>query len=381
MAGPQKIVCIASFPPPLAGQSIAAQILCDALRRDYAQCFELLNLDLSEAVGGESGCRRLHKMLKIALKLGFYCITHEDLGVYLQLGHGKASVVRDSVFLAIAQVMGKKCVGHVHGSGYRLALESLPAVLQKPARFFASRCAAAVVLSSSLRPMFEGILPAERIFEVPNGVESYIEEAARGFAREYEQNHRKVHVLYLSNLLQAKGFGVLLEAARQCARENAGLHFDFVGPKVEGQGPDIEEFIARHNLDNVTWHGSLEGEAKCRVYESADIFCLPSRYEGQPLCILEAMHFALPVVCSPVGAIPDIFAGNDGVHFLPPDDAGLWARTLNALGKDSTRRAAMGQSNRVRAGAHYTAQRHAALMAALFERSFGLNAMGERTAE
>jgi len=82
-----------------------------------------------------------------------------------------------------------------------------------------------------------------------------------------------------------------------------------------------------------------------------DVFCLPSyANEGVPQALMQAMACALPVVTTPVGAIPEIIA--DGVTgvFTPPRDADKLAATLASVLADSPRRGELGA--RAHAAAH-----------------------------
>jgi glycosyltransferase involved in cell wall biosynthesis len=55
----------------------------------------------------------------------------------------------------------------------------------------------------------------------------------------------------------------------------------------------------------VTFHGLLVGEAKWEVFRRATLLIHPTSWDGQPVTILEALAFGIPVVATRVGAIPD----------------------------------------------------------------------------
>ena len=57
------------------------------------------------------------------------------------------------------------------------------------------------------------------------------------------------------------------------------------------------------------------------VLAAADVFCLPSRWEGFPRALLEAMDAGLPVVATGVGGVPELVTdGHDGLIVEPGDE-------------------------------------------------------------
>ena len=98
--------------------------------------------------------------------------------------------------------------------------------------------------------------------------------------------------------------------------------------------------------EEVRFTGALPREQIVAIYAEADVYCLPSLYEGFPVAILEAMAAALPVVSTTVSGIPEaVFPGRTGELVEPEDVAGL-ARALVALLADEKRARAYGEAGR-----------------------------------
>ncbi len=90
------------------------------------------------------------------------------------------------------------------------------------------------------------------------------------------------------------------------------------------------------------------------ILSQTDIFVLPSRWEGLPLAIIEAMMAGLPVVASNVGGISELI--EDGVNgfLIPPRDAVRFTKALQILIEDETLRKKMGEAGREKAMKNFT---------------------------
>jgi glycosyltransferase involved in cell wall biosynthesis len=86
---------------------------------------------------------------------------------------------------------------------------------------------------------------------------------------------------------------------------------------------------------------------------AADIFALPSRFEGLPMSVIEAMLTALPVVAADVrGPAEQVVPEVTGL-LVPPGDAAALAAALRRLSADPALRARMGAAGRDRALQRY----------------------------
>ena len=122
--------------------------------------------------------------------------------------------------------------------------------------------------------------------------------------------------LSISNLNTSKGTFVLLDAAQLLLKQTSDFHVHFVGaPTAEISEGRMQEEIANRGLQKVvTYHGRQYGEDKEQRFAEADCFVHPTLDDCFPLVILEAMQHSLPVIATPVGAIPDmVIDGETGI--------------------------------------------------------------------
>jgi glycosyltransferase involved in cell wall biosynthesis len=85
-----------------------------------------------------------------------------------------------------------------------------------------------------------------------------------------------------------------------------------------------------------------------------DIFALPSRWEGMPLGILEAMHAGLPVLATDVGSVAEAVSDGDSGFVVAPEDADAVRERLQRLIADRDLRERMGEHGRTLAVAGFT---------------------------
>jgi glycosyltransferase involved in cell wall biosynthesis len=214
--------------------------------------------------------------------------------------------------------------------------------------------------------MFEGLVPSGLIVSIPNGTPSEVSDRARKMER--IAPHDPPVVLYLGNLIESKGYGIVLEAARLAAQRRLRYRFVIAGALAEKTTLTPADYIARHRLENTSFLGPVYGQRKLDLLASADIFVLPTAYpiEGQPIAILEAMQFGLPIISTRQGGIPDIVV--DGVNglLIDPEDPTELLVAVDDLSKHR-RWAEVAERNRAEALERYDARLHGVRMLEVFD--------------
>jgi glycosyltransferase involved in cell wall biosynthesis len=127
-------------------------------------------------------------------------------------------------------------------------------------------------------------------------------------------------VLFVGRLVPKKAIDRVLAAQRVLAREGVTL-------VVVGDGP-LASVI--DGVPNVVHHAQVTPERMPELYALADAFVLPSRGEGLPLSVQEALMCGLPVVVSDDPAFTANLSGTEGVAFAA-DDAALIAAMREAI--------------------------------------------------
>ena len=105
------------------------------------------------------------------------------------------------------------------------------------------------------------------------------------------------------------------------------------------------------------------------LLSAADFFVLPSRGEGFPMSILEAMSHLLPVVCTPVGGNPELVIDGEHGRLVPVDDPGGLAAAIGALVEDEGLRQRLGDAGHARVTGEFTFDRTAEKYEAMYRRA------------
>ena len=155
----------------------------------------------------------------------------------------------------------------------------------------------------------------------------------------------------VGRLSPEKGQLIFLKAMEETVRK-----FPRVKALIIGDGQDramLEGFCREKGLsDHVVFLGHQERIAN--YYQVLDLFVLPSLSEGSPNAVLEAMSFAIPVLATAVGGVPEIIQEGNGA-MVPSNDSGMLAKKMIELLADDALRSAIGLKGKSSLFAGFTA--------------------------
>lgn len=190
---------------------------------------------------------------------------------------------------------------------------------------------AVTVLTRESQAEYRALLPGTPIVRIPNAVHAV---DPRPSAQEHPV------VVTAGRLVPQKGFDLLIEAFGSLAARYPKWQL-----RVFGTGPRRAELKAQIDALGLAEQVRLMGKTRDMEDElsGASIYALSSRFEGQPMVMIEAMTHALPVVAfdCPTGPADVLTDGVTGVLVPPQDAAGLSA-ALERLMADRDLRVRMG---------------------------------------
>ncbi len=150
-------------------------------------------------------------------------------------------------------------------------------------------------------------------------------------------------ILFVGRVVEGKRPSVAIDALSRLNTTEPILYIAGDGPMRE----ELCEYADRKGLsDRVVFLGQVAYEEMPELYRSGDLLVLPSRAEGVPRTVLEAMASETPVVCSALDQVQSVL-GEAGTT-APVDDVDGFARAIEAYVSDPERRASAGRVGRER---------------------------------
>lgn len=321
--GANSTILVGPLPPPTIGQSISFEMLRDEF---IARSLPHWLLDISGgATSRRDGSFSLGRVIALMASLCRVTILPflQHRNFYLTIAQSWNGFLRDLWFIALAKLGGHRIVLHLKGGSYDNFYDSLGNFRQWIVRKTLSGADCIIVLGDRLTPMFDFVPnSADKVIVVSNGCplpKETLTSAAKSLPK--TDSEEPINVLYLSNLIDSKGYRDVLQAVailkhvkklkilcRFCGQfliaSDTRLFYNSdeaeVDFKAQLRALDIE--------DIVTWNGVVVGDEKIKVLNEAHFMILPTKYnnEGQPVAIIEAMAMGAVVVGSRWRTIPDM---------------------------------------------------------------------------
>lgn len=157
----------------------------------------------------------------------------------------------------------------------------------------------------------------------------------------YTQEFARPVILFVGQFKYRKGFDVLARAMPLVLEQFPHATFLFVGHSPIHRR-DLEA-IARENgtFEHLQIIERVSEEDKVRLYNSADVSVLPTRYEGFGLPPLEAMAAGCPVVASDIPVVDEVVRHNENGLLTPRDNPQLLAEAITRVLRDDALRASL----------------------------------------
>jgi glycosyltransferase involved in cell wall biosynthesis len=176
-----------------------------------------------------------------------------------------------------------------------------------------------------------------------------------------------VELLAVGSVVPRKGYDILVAALAKIP--DLAWRFVIAGDRERSceTARQLDAQIAGLALaGRITFVGAVAPQRLMQLYAAADLFVLPSRFEGYGMAYAEAIAHGVPVVGTQAGAVPDTVPAGAGV-LVPPDDVDALAAVLRRLIESPSERERLADGARAAATTFPSWQESARLFAQALE--------------
>lgn len=256
--------------------------------------------------------------LQFFFLIPFYDIAHIHVASY-------SSLKRKRYFLKLAKLWHKKTIAHFHPHKPEVIFEK--STQEEYVDFFMS-VDRVVVLSPQWKRWLEEALHITQNVQVIFNPCPVISSG--------KTIHIQKYILFAGTLYKRKGFDTLIKAFAQIAFKYPGWKVILAGnPKEETDVQLMCSLPKELKIEKqIVFPGWVVGEEKDKLFRNASVFCLASSGEGFPMAVLDAWAYGIPVVCTPVGGLPDIVVEEENALMFEYGDVDMLARQLDRILSD-----------------------------------------------
>ena len=317
---PLRIIIVTPFGPGGRG---GMDRLSDAIIEGVRQTTSDVEVVALATYGKGSQALMPFHFLRALLELARVRVTKQADLLHINVAGG-GSAYRKALLALWARTLGIPYIVHLHGSRFRETWPTSTPLLGGMLNAMFTNSRRTLVLGKVWSDYVASVLPgmSDKIIILPNATRS------RSPRPPSDQESGPVHIVFMGLLGERKGSLLLIDAL---SRINPALAWKAT---IAGNG-DIAAHQQAAERAGVAakvrlpgWLGPADVDELLRA---ADVLTLPSFAENLPMVIVEAFAQGVPVVATPVGAVPEIV--EDGVSGLlsPVGDAAALAAALEKL--------------------------------------------------
>lgn len=203
---------------------------------------------------------------------------------------------------------------------------------------------ALVANSKGLQKLALAFSPQSEIKIIPNGVDLAVYTPV-------QRDWSAPKLLSVGRVVYQKGFDLGMHALA----ELRDLAWTWTIAGDGGARPELELMAKELGIaERIRFVGWQEKEQLRSLYQDANLFLFPSRHEGMPNAVLEAMASGLPVIATQIAGSEELVVHNETGLLVPADDVQMLTNALKTLVPDEAARERMGKASRLKVEKEYS---------------------------
>jgi len=260
--------------------------------------------------------------------------------LHLQVSE-RSSFLRKGILALMARQLGMIVILHHHGAELIPFYMNTTKPIQKYVRYIVGLADGNIVLGHIWERFLIDKMGAskQKVFVLRNGVPDLAAVVSRN-----PSHGGRLRILSLAQLCERKGTGDIVHALSKLKHRELDIEVVLAG------GGEIDKYktlaCELGVSDMLVVTGWIDRADVERQLSMADILILPSDNEGLPMAIIEALSLKLPVIATPVGAIPEVLEDERDCKMIPPHDPLALANAIATLAADRSLMAVLGEAGR-----------------------------------
>ena len=334
----------------VSGVSTHVNLLMDSALADD---FEVVHFQVGSEARDEGALGRFMRLVLSPFFLAATIVFRHVSLVHINTSLNPRAYWRDLAYLAVSKMLGARVVYQVHGGALPQRFFAGSKLLTEFLRFTLKAPDLVLVLAQVELEAYRNFVPEQHVVALPNGIDCRPYGAVP--AVQTEKGHT-LRLVYIGRIAREKGLYETLQGMRLAHELGVDAHLVIAGSGAEESR--LRRYAQALGIAARTcFVGPVFGADKVKLLAGADVTILPSYSEGLPYALLEAMAAGIPVIATPVGAIPDVVT--DGIHgfLVPPRDGKSIAESLAILAGDRERLGWMSRACRRRIRAAFSIER------------------------
>ncbi len=294
---------IAPLPPPLNGQTLAAQVFLDSIKEELN--VTIVDLVKNDHRDGIVTLTRVKEIISALIQI--HKNKNKNNIIYLHASESVAGNIRDLIIYSILGKNLSKLTIHFHGGSLESNVFNKSKLLKAINFYFYKKIKNIILLGDSHRYIFSSLHNSNNIFSVHNFSEETFFLDEPSIIKKYE-DIEKLKILYLSNLIPGKGYEYLLSAALSLPNDLKNkVLFNFAGGFQSSN--DKSDFLEKtKDQAHIQYLGFIGDGKKVEILSECHAVCLPSYIlEGQGICLLEGYASGCVAITTGKAGIADIF--------------------------------------------------------------------------